>query len=232
MIKALIRYQEVDGKLLAIEKEIASSEERKKYMTARKFLEKAPEKLEALDLKATELVHLLELLAKKYDEIVETVKEYENLDEMVEQGADVSFYKKNATQIIDSLKTLKADINKLATRIEEAKAENATAKKQTIAAQKQNKEYKVKYSEVKDARAQEIKEIENELGEIAKNIPADLLAKYNTKRKEKLFPVACSVKGNRCPQCGMELSIAEVSKLSDGNIIDCDNCHRILFTEK
>ena len=146
---------------------------------------------------------------------------------MVEQGADVSFYKKNATQIMDSLKTLKADINKLATRIEEAKAEYATAKKQTIAAQKQYKEYKVKYSEVKDARAQEIKEIENELGEIAKNIPADLLAKYNTKRKEKLFPIVGELYSGRCPFCSMAPSIEAKSKIADG--IECDTCHRIFF---
>lgn len=232
MIKELVRYQETDSKLIGIEKEIAASEERKKYMTARKFLEKAPEKLETLDAKATELVHLLELLVKKYNEIAETIKEFENLDEMVEQGAEIFFYKKNATQIMDSLKSLKAEINKLASRIEEAKSEYATAKKQTIAAQKQYKEYKVKYSEIKEARAEEIKTIENDLAAIAKNIPADLLAKYNAKRKEKLFPVVCSVKDNRCPQCGMELSIAEVSKLSDGTVIECDNCHRILFADK
>ncbi len=232
MIKELVKYQETDGKLIAIEKEIAASEERKKYMTARKFLEKAPEKLEALDARAAELVHILELLIKKYNEIAETIKEFENLDEMVEQGAEVSFYKKNASQIMDSLKALKADINKLSLRIEEAKAEYAAAKKQTIAAQKQYKEYKVKYTEIKDKRAEEIQTIENELATLAKNIPADMLAKYNAKRKEKLFPIICSVSGNRCPQCGMELSIAEISKLSDGTVIECDNCHRILFTDK
>lgn len=232
MIKELIKYQETDSKLIGIEKEIAASEERKKYMTARKFLEKAPEKLEALDARAAELVHILELLVKKYNEIAETIKEFENLDEMVEQGAEVSFYKKNASQIMDSLKALKADINKLSVRIEEAKAEYAAAKKQTIAAQKQYKEYKVKYTEIKDKRAEEIQTIENELAALSKNIPADMLAKYNAKRKEKLFPVVCSVNGNRCPQCGMELSIAEISKLSDGTVIECDNCHRILFTDK
>ena len=232
MLQAILKYQEIDRRLFKLDNELAESEERKKYAKLRKFLKTAPEKLDALETKAAALSSEAQALTKKYEEVSATLGDFDNLDELIEGGADVSFYKKNATQIMDSLKTLKADINKLATRIEEAKAEYATAKKQTIAAQKQYKEYKVKYSEVKDARAQEIKEIENELGEIAKNIPADLLAKYNTTRKEKLFPVACSVKGNRCPQCGMELSIAEVSKLSDGNIIDCDNCHRILFTEK
>ena len=42
MIQELLQYQETDGKLKAIEQELSTSEERKKYMTARKFLEKAP----------------------------------------------------------------------------------------------------------------------------------------------------------------------------------------------
>ena len=46
MIDELLKYQEADGKLRAIEQEIAATDERKKYMAARKFLEKAPEKLE------------------------------------------------------------------------------------------------------------------------------------------------------------------------------------------
>ena len=145
VIEELLRYQETDGKLKNIEQEIAASDERKKYMTARKFLEKAPEKLEALDAKATELKHLFDLLVDKYTEIADTIKDYEHIDEMIEQGAEISFYKKNASQIMDSLKSLKAEINKLSARIEEAKSEYATAKKQTIAMQKQYKEYKSQY---------------------------------------------------------------------------------------
>lgn len=232
LIDELLRYQETDGRLRNIEQEIAASEERKKYMTARKFLEKAPEKLESLDAKAAELKHLFELLVGKYNEIADTIKDYENLDEMVEQGAEISFYQKNASQIMDSLKSLKAEITKLASRIETAKSEYATAKKQTIAMQKQYKEYKIKYGEIKESRSEEIKTIEAELAKLSQKISPDILSKYNTKRKEKLFPVVCEVRGNRCPQCGMELSIAEISKLSEGNFIECDSCRRVLFTKK
>ena len=232
LIDELLRYQETDGRLRNIEQEIDASEERKKYMTARKFLEKAPEKLESLDAKAAELKHLFELLVGKYNEIADTIKDYENLDEMVEQGAEISFYQKNASQIMDSLKSLKAEITKLASRIETAKSEYATAKKQTIAMQKQYKEYKIKYGEIKESRSEEIKTIEAELAKLSQKISPDILSKYNTKRKEKLFPVVCEVRGNRCPQCGMELSIAEISKLSEGNFIECDSCRRVLFTKK
>lgn len=231
MIQELLQYQETDGKLKAIEQELSTSEERKKYMTARKFLEKAPEKLDALDAKANELKHIFDQLVAKYKEIEDTIQEYANVDEMVEQGADLSFYKKNASQIMESVKALRAEIAKLESRIEAAKTEYATAKKQTIAMQKQYKEYKVKYAELKDSRAAEMKSIEGELSKIAKKIPAELLEKYTLKRKEKLFPVVCEVQGNRCPQCGIELSVSEISKLADGSFVECDSCRRVLFKQ-
>ena len=68
--------------------------------------------------------------------------------------------------------------------------------------------------------------------EDAFSIPAATLERYRAKRKEKVYPVVCEVSGNRCPQCGMELSIAEQAKLSDGTFIECDSCRRILFKRK
>lgn len=233
ILDELLRYQEADGRLRAVEQAIAATEERKKYVSARKFLEKAPEKLEALDAKAVELRHMFEQLEKKYAELADTIKDYENLEEMIdEQGGEISFYKKSATQISENLRGLKNEINKLVSLIEAASAEYQTAKKQTIAMQKQYKEYKGKYAAVKQSHADEIAAIESEMAEIAKSVPKDQLEKYKAKRKEKMYPVVCEVKGNRCSQCGMELSIAEISKLSSGNAIECDSCHRTLFQRK
>lgn len=233
MIEELLRYQEEDGKLRAVEQEIAATDERKKYMAARKFLEKAPEKLDALEGKAVELKHVFELLEKKYEELADTLKDYENLDEMIgEQGGEIAFYRRNASQIADSLKGLRAEINKLSAQIEASSKEYKAAKKQTIAMQRQYKEYKDKYAQVKKSHEEEISSIEAQLKELAKKVPADVLAKYSAKRKEKVYPVVCAVTEKRCPQCGMELSIAEIDKLSGGNFIECDSCHRILFKKK
>ena len=233
MIDELLAYQEADGRLRAIEQKISATDERKKYGTARKFLEKAPEKLDALDARAAEFKRLFTRLQKKSEELAEAIKDYENLGEMIgQQGGEIAFYKKNASQIADNLRALKGDINKLVSQIEAASSEYAAAKKQTIAMQKQYKEYKVKYSEVKEKRAAEIAAIEAELAKLAKGVPETTLAKYKAKRKEKVFPVVCEVTGNRCPGCGMELSIAELSKITDGNFIECDSCRRIQFKKK
>ena len=235
MIDEVLAYQEADGRLRAIEQKISATDERKKYVTARKFLEKAPEKLDALDARAAEFKRLFTRLQKKSEELAEAIKDYENLGEMIgQQGGEIAFYKKNASQIADSLRGLKAEIARLRQNVEEAAKEYAAAKKQTIAMQRQYKEYREKYNDIKKEYAAEVENVESELKKLGEKVPKDTLAKYTAKRKEKLYPVVCEVKAkdNRCPQCGMELSIAEQSKLESGTFIECDSCRRILFRRK
>ena len=65
-LQAILNYQEVDKELYAIERELAGSEERKEYVKMKKFLEAAPEKLDALDAKANALKAEAAGLNEKY----------------------------------------------------------------------------------------------------------------------------------------------------------------------
>lgn len=230
-LKAILQYQEVDTKLYKIEREIAGCDERKEYVKVKKFLETAPEKLDSLDVKAAALKTQADDLAKKYASTEETLKDFENLDELVNGGADIAFYKKKAQSIVDQLKKLKAEISVLATSIKETDAEYQKLKKQVISAQKQYGEVSEKYKAVKASREDERKAIETELAKIAKEIPADMMEVYQTKRKERVFPVVGQLTSNRCPYCSMEPPIAARNKLTGGGTIECDNCHRIIFGE-
>ena len=46
-LQAILKYQEIDAKIYKIERELSASEERKEYVKVKKFLESAPEKLDA-----------------------------------------------------------------------------------------------------------------------------------------------------------------------------------------
>ena len=231
MIEQLLKYQTEDSKLLNIEREAATSEEWKNYSQAKSFLTKAPEKLEAMDAKARELESLLEKLNKKYDEIAETLKDFEHLDELVEDGADISFYKKNATQIADKLKSIKSEINALVKSIKDADTEYRTLKKKTLTVQEQYKEYSAKYKEYKNGKLAEMDAVKAELKKLAKDINPEVMKRYETKRSERIFPIICAVKNDRCSKCGMELSIVGKEKLASGEALECENCHRFLYKE-
>ena len=230
-LQAILHYQEVDTKLYKIERELAGCDERKEYVKVKKFLETAPEKLDSLDVKATSLKTQAEDLVKAYEAAEETLKDFENLDELVNGGADIAFYKKKAQSIVEKLKKLKADMNALSATIKETDAEYQKLKKQVISAQKQYADVSEKYKAVKSAKDAERKEIEAELSKIAKEVPAQMLEVYQTKRKERVFPVVGQLTSNRCPYCSMEPPIAARNQLTGGGVIECDNCHRIIFGE-
>ena len=230
-LQAILSYQEVDKKLYKLEREIAGCEERKEYVKFKKFLETAPEKLDSLEAKATSLRAEAEGLTAKYEQLEETLKDFDNLDELVKGGADISFYQKKAQLKVDQIKKIKSDLNALFGTIKEVDAEYQKLKKQVIVAQKQYAEAAEKYKAVKASRADEKEGLEKELTALAKGVSAELMQKYQTKRKEKLFPVVGELMGNRCPFCSMEPPLAARSKLTGGGTIECDNCHRLIFSK-
>ena len=228
-LQAILTYQEIDAKLYKLERELASCEERKEYVKVKKFLETAPEKLDSLESKAVALNAEFAELSKKYVKLEETLVDFENLDELVTGGADITFYKKKAQSIVEQARKLKSDMNTLAENIKTTDAEYQKLKKQVISAQKQYPEVSEKYKAVKASRETERKEMETAVAQAAKNVPAEMLEVYQTKRKERIFPVVGELTGNRCPFCSMEPPLAARNKLTGGGSIECDNCHRIIF---
>ena len=226
-LQAILNYQEIDRKLYKLERDLAASEERKEYIKLKKFLESAPEKLDSLEVKAASLAAEAETLEAKYAQVEATLSDFENIDELVKSGADISFYKKKAQTKVEQLKKIRAEINTLTASIKATDAEYQKLKKQVIAAQKQYPEVSEKYKAVKSAQDTERKEIEKALAAAAAEVAPEMLAKYQTKRKEKLFPIVGELYSGRCPFCSMEPPLAAKSKLKDG--IECDNCHRIIF---
>ncbi len=230
-LQAILNYQEIDAKLYKIERELAGSEERKEYAKVKKFLESAPEKLDSLEVKAKSLRAEADELAETFNRLAETLKDFENLDELVTEGADVAFYQKKAQSIIEKLKKVKADLNNLVNSIKETDEEYKKLKKQVLSIEKKAPDISKAYKSLKAVKDAEKAPLETELSAVAKDISAEMLEIYKTKRKEKIFPIVGQVVGNRCPYCSMDLPIAARNKLASGGWIECENhiCSRILF---
>ncbi|MBE5744705.1 MAG: hypothetical protein E7355_01060 [Clostridiales bacterium] len=228
-LQAILKYQSADAKLYELEKVLGESEERKTYVKLQKFLKSAPERLDSLEVKAQALRAEADTLAARYAQVEATLGEFDNLEEMVKGGADISFYKKEAQKIFEQLKKIRADINVLTANIKATDEEYQKLKKQVISAQKQYEDAANKYKELKESKAAERAAIEKQLKTIGQDIPEEMLAKYQAKRKEKMFPIVGELNAGRCWFCGMEPPIAAQSRLGHG--IECDNCHRVIYKE-
>lgn len=231
-VKQLLKYQETDEKIVRLEMEANNSPERKSYVQAKNFLMKATEKLDQLESKAIQMNALMEKLQANYEEIAETLKDFENLDELVESGADISFYKKSATKIGDNLKNLKTQISKLAASVKEADEEYKNLKRKTITIQRQyNGEISEAYKKMIAEKQKKTEALKAELKTLAVDIDPEVLKRYEVKRSERIFPIICALKGDRCSKCGMELSLVGKENIATKGVIECENCHRFLYKE-
>lgn len=228
VLNELLEYQKVDAQLRKIEQEVAASEEQKKYAQANKFMKSAPERFEAQDRRAAELAALREDLIRRAEDISKQIAEYSELEEMVEEGGDVSFYKKNAQALLDRLRGLRSEMQKLNADIASTVEEYDRFKKQGAAMQKQYKEYKAKRDELVNTHKDEVNSLRAHLAEIAKKIPEDTLAKYQQKRKENIFPIIAPLNGNMCV-CGMDFPLALQERLAGGNVVECEHCRRFVY---
>ena len=148
---------------------------------------------------------------------------------MVEEGANVSFYKKSALSLQEKIKSLKSEINALTANVKSVDEEYKALKKKVISMQKQYKESHAVYTAYKEQKKKEMAVIEAELKELAKSIDPAIFAKYQTKRSERIFPIICEVKADRCSKCGIELSLAGKESLASREVVECENCHRFLY---
>ena len=228
VLNELLEYQKVDAQMRRIEQEVAASDEQKKFAQANKFMKSAPERFEAQDRRAAELAALREDLVRRAGDISKQIAEYSELDEMVEEGGDVSFYKKNAQTLLDRLRALKGEMQKLNADIAATVEEYERFKKQGAAMQKQYKEYKAKRDELVNNRKDEVNRLKAQLKSIAEKIPAETLAKYQQKRKENIFPIVVPLNGNMCV-CGMDFPIALQERLAGGNVVECEHCRRFVY---
>lgn len=227
-LQAILRYQEIDQKLFKLERELASCAARKEYMSAKKFLEAAAEKLDSLETKARSLKDRAAEMTQKCAAVEKDLEEFSGIDELIAEGADVSYYKKAAQKQLDALKKMKAELSAI---IEDAKSTDKDykeLKKEVIARQKTYATAKEKYAAEKATREDEKNALTAELAEIAKGIEESAMNKYLAKRKEKVFPVVLPLSDGRCPACTMEVPLAAINSLKDG-VIECESCRRILY---
>ncbi len=232
-LQTLIGYQAIDKNLLTIEKELAATEEKKKYAQARKFLKNAQTTLDGYENKAVALSGELSRLEAQYNEVAAELKEFSEIDfsELEENEGELAYLKKNAQGLADTLRSLKRDLASVKERMDAVTKDYKALKQKTIAMQKQFKEYKEKYAAVAKGKEAEIGSVRAQLAAMEKDIPADVLERYKGRRKEGLWPVLVPLKGDRCGFCSMDLPRAAISKLNEKGVIECENCHRLIYKE-
>ena len=229
MVEKLLAYQVADAKLKEIEKTLGASEDRKKAVSAKKFLESVEDSVNKLDMRSAELVSAFEKVngeqLKLKEQETELVSALENLED--EKGAD--YLNKKAEQLILKIKALESEAGKILEEMQEIVKEYSSIKVKTKKAQTQYAESAAKYNELKDSVKAEKDAVDKELSALAKEVDPALLKRYLSKRADKMYPIVYEIRGNVCGACNMELHVAALDKLKKGEVVECSNCGRLLY---
>lgn len=232
MINALKEYQNQDAKLKEIENVLLNSEERKKRNTAKKYILGVEENVNKLDDKALELKRALDGITQKQKQFLEQQKELSQALNTVNDEKEASFLIKKVDELIAKMKNLSVEANNVSKELQTVVAEYEKIKKTTKAAQVQYKEYSEKYKELEGSYQAEKESVEKQLSELNKKVDKTLMERYLKKRADKMYPILYEIKGNSCGYCRMELSMSDMNKLKNGEVIDCEQCGRLIYLEQ
>ena len=229
-IKALLNYQEADMKLREIELALSGSEERKKALTAKKFLDGVQDNLDKLDLKASELNAAYEKCAEDLKKLKEQESEFTSAAEEAEDMNAIEYLGKKTDELLKSIRTLSATAARIAEEMQTVVKEFAQLKTKAKAAQAQYNESAPKYAELKNSLKADKEAADKQLAELKKEVDPALMERYEKKRKS-FYPVVYKAEGDFCGACRYELSGGETSRLKNGEIIECEKCGRLLYSD-
>ncbi len=225
----LLAYQVEDAKLREIEKKLSESIERKKAMSAKKYLEGVEESVSKLDVRADELMATYKSATEEQVKLKEQETAIVDALNTVEDAKEVAYLIKKADELIAKIKTLGTKASKILEEIQNVIKEYNNIKATTKAAQLQYKENAEKYSALKESVKDEKLAVETKLEELKAKVEPSLMDRYLKKRANKIYPVLYELRGNVCGACNMELSMAELNKLKNGEVIDCEQCGRLIY---
>lgn len=228
MIELLLKYQEVDKKLKAIEDELKKGEVYRKYEQASRFLKQVQEKRGLFEDRSAALLSAFSEAQKSLEKLNEEKAE---LAETVSDEADekaLAYFMRRSQEIQKKFAALESDVIKLGSDISDLVKQYNLFYKQTKAAIAQRDEYKQKYELLSKEKTPEIETVKKELAALEKQIQPEYMQKYKDKRKDGKFPIIVKVNSGFCTACGTELVIAEKEKLKKDKIIECGNCHVLI----
>lgn len=230
MVNSLLEYQKVDSELREIETSLKQSEERKKTKAAHNFLNSVNDNLAELEQRAEDLAGKYSSSVKLCSQLEEELKEYEGFDDMDE--GQLAYVKKKAQSLSEEIGSLLTSIENLSKELAGVLKEFSQLKADTKKAKAQYSEYAPKYNELKASKEDEIKSIKMRLKKLEATIDAEVLEKYKQRRNDKIFPVlneAKEMSKHAYCWCGTDLSTVAYNNLKNGNIVECENCHRLLY---
>lgn len=228
----ILEYQKVDQELMALESEVAKSEQRQKLATAIAKRNTATETVVKLRQEASDLLASYSAIREKIEALKEELDDFDGIIEDVQDATEAEYYIKNVSAIADKISALEKEASGASSKIDQI---NDNYKKTWDLGVKANDAYKSAKAEydllMKDLQPKVV-EIQKKLVELKGEISPKMMEAYLALRNAKKMPAVVEYDKNAaiCGRCRMEVPNDTKAKLRNaGDFAECPNCRRILY---
>lgn len=232
MLESILEYQKKDAQLVAIEREIAESKAKKVVNQMASFVKSAQQKLVVIEKNASSLLEEFKKISEEFYADVKKVeslskKKYETLDK-----DELKVCEKEANDLVAKLLVVEKNIASLSKKIKDTLNDFDVTKDQGMKAKQRHTQGLNSYNELVKSKQVEIDKLKKELEELASKTDKKFLTKYQKMREDKKFPVFVPLNANSCGGCSMELPSSQLNKIQENGMLECENCHRIIYIPK
>jgi len=226
----ILEYQKIDGELFALENKLNNSENKRKCIQLTNEAKRSQQQSTLLEERAGEALKELEEAKKVLSQNTKLAdalvkKDIEKLSKE-EIDNDLSYKDK----VSSNLNVLEKRITKIAESINAILAEYNLAVKNYNLAKSKYMVSKEAYDKEAAELQPKIKELEKQLEIARRTISPEILEKYDSVRKDRIFPVFVPLlSGNSCGHCRMEVSASDVAKLERDGVLTCEHCRCVIY---
>lgn len=228
--EALWAYQAEDIKADSIANEIKRSPIRQQLEKARDFIMDRQKQYKQLEDEITGM-------ADRKDILVHAVEHEEELLRSLE-----SSFEKNPPEDDEALQTMMSDVSQCRDTLRQYESEISHIVNDTTSHEKQLRsvwleaakakqnfdQLKLDYDNESKAKKEALEQQRARVQSLESTVDPDLLSEYNTIKKHISPPVARLMYG-QCSGCNTSLPSATLSKIKNGNLVECETCGRMII---
>lgn len=229
-LDALWNYMQYDMEADHFEQGMRNSPNRVTLLKQRDFLIEQQGNMKKLEANVAAMNDRLEVIRD------ESVRLQGVLAKLLEEIAE------NPPETLEDIARQKAAVQKLENSLQHYEQELVRMRRESETSDRTQREIrmraartKAEYDELKKVYEVEFKQDQAKLAELkaraeaeSKSVDPDVLARYRQIRQHAMPPMA-KINGDRCGGCNMTLPAAVLGRLGGGEIVECDNCGRMLF---
>lgn len=225
MIDKILKYQDLDRQIRALEKESSNMEEKQIMNKMIAYVKDAQNKSAQLESQAKQLVDDYQKVKSEYDLALKNIQNL--VDSKTQNDRTVNLINTYSSDLY----MLERKLNIIVNKSQEILKQFSVAKNNVLKAKQKHKECKEKYDSKINAINPKIEKLRQEQKKLEPEIDEKALAKYKNVLNDNIFPVFVPVAGNLCGGCRMEIPMGKMDKLKNDGYIVCEQCGRFIYNK-